>query len=101
MNIHTMEFVFICRRENFADFDIPAPNTKRLRDTLKANALAAAGAPPKKRQKKEVLEVDHEGQGAGTGTTHVSYGDEGSIVFRKVCYEIDKAALLRHYAELV
>jgi hypothetical protein len=103
MNIHTVEFVFICREKNFATFEVPMPNTTRLRQVLETNAAKAAEvaeaagadnveAPAKKQRVDNMGEdvSDKEQKAGGGGRRHATRSQEehDAIIFRKVCYEI-------------
>jgi hypothetical protein len=110
MNIHTMEFVFICQERNFAAFEVPMPSTTRLRRVLETNAAKAAEAteaaemaeadnaraPAKKKQRvgdtcEKVSGKRHKRGGGGSGGrmhTTQSQKERDAIIFRKVCYEI-------------
>jgi hypothetical protein len=74
MNIHVVDFVFICRRYNFDSFVVPNPKVVRVRsfEAIEEN-----------NQYKSLLEALNEVQGNKT----TKNCPPASITFRKLCYQ--------------
>jgi hypothetical protein len=95
MNIHTVEFVFICRRVNFDGFSVPQPDAARLRNVLEDQAAVAEASA------KESFSGESRGGSTAVAEVHqkevrmvIPAKKKGSIRFRKVCYQIDKKQTL-------